>query len=206
MWFLHFFRYQILSLDDLISILKGEKSPPPRGVVLTFDDGYCNFYSNVYPILKKYGFPGTIYVLSSFIGKRVSWFERGRDMPPLLDLHQLKSLVLKGMVIGSHGRTHIRLAETSLEKAWEEIARSKGELEKGLNISIDHFCYPYGSFSEKIKEMVKKAGYKSGVTCIRGGAREGCDLFEIPRKAISYGDTVIGMWWKIHFKNALKKR
>ncbi len=206
MWFLHFFRYHIISIEDLVSIIEGKKKIPLRGVVLTFDDGYCNFYSNAYPVLKKYNYPAVVYVISSLIGKRVCWFEQGRDTPPLMDLHQLQSLSLKGIEIGSHGKTHVKLGEVQPQKAWEEIFDSKKRLEKLLNISIDHFCYPYGNFTQKTKEMVRKAGYKSAVTCIRGGVRVGGDLFEIPRKAISYGDNVIGMWWKLHFKNSIKKK
>jgi len=205
MWFLHFFRYTILSLNDLLPVLTGQKPTPLRGVILTFDDGYCNFYSHAYPILQKYRFPATVYVLSSLMGKRAIWFERdGRDAPPLLDKKQIQSLSLKGINIGSHGKTHVRLGELPPEKAWEEIAGSKKRLEKELGIPMRDFCYPYGSMNQQVRDMVEKAGYRTAVSCIRGAVRPGCDPYILPRKAISYGDNIIGMWWKLHFKNKPK--
>lgn len=206
MWFLHFFKYKIIRLDDVIEHLKNNKAIPNRSVVLTFDDGYKNFYQFAYPVLKKYRFPSIVYILSNLIGKESIWFKKdNRDTPPLLTIEEINYLKKQGVDFGSHGRNHVKLAEVSLSLAREEIEKSKEELENIFGFKFEHFCYPYGSLNEDVKELVKNAGYKSGVSCYRGAVYPMCDLYEIPRKAISYGDNIVGFFWKLEVKNRLKK-
>ena len=206
MWFLKFFGYNVISIDSLLNIIKKNSFLKKRTVVLTFDDGYANFYKYAYPILKKYNFPCIVYVLSNLIGSRAIWFKKeGREDPPLLTKEQILVLKNKGVDFGSHGRNHVKLAQVPLEIASEEIKKSKIELEEMLGFEIDHFCYPYGSLNKDVKDIVKQAGYKSGVSCYRGAVYPGVDPFEIPRKAISFGDNLIGFFWKLEFKNRLKK-
>jgi peptidoglycan/xylan/chitin deacetylase (PgdA/CDA1 family) len=206
MWFLKFFGYKIISIEHLIDIIKGYKNPPNRAVILTFDDGYTNFYRYAYPILKKYNFPAIVYLPSAFIGTKSIWLQKdGLKPSSLLSREQILILKNKGISFGSHGRTHVKLAEIPIEKAEEEIKLSKKELEELIGSSIHHFCYPYGSLNKQIKEIVKNAGYISGVSCFRGAVYPGCDPYEIPRKAISYGDNLIGFIWKLEIKNKLKR-
>ncbi len=206
MWFLKFFGYKVISIEELIGIIKGEEIPPKRAVVLTFDDGYTNFYQFAYPVLKKYKFPAIVYILSNLMGKKAIWFEKdGRNSPPLLDRNQIVILKNKGIYFGSHGRNHLKLAQISFYKAKQEIQSSKQELEKCLGFPIKHFCYPYGNLNEQVKKIVKDSGYISAMSCFRGSVYPGCDLLEIPRKAISYGDNLIGFFWKLEFKNRLKR-
>ncbi|GAB6887188.1 polysaccharide deacetylase family protein [Desulfothermus okinawensis JCM 13304] len=207
MWFLKFFGYHVISINDLLKIIENGRYVKKRMVVLTFDDGYANFYRYAYPILNKYNFPSIVYLLSNLIGKRAIWFKReGRDDPPLLTREQVVILKNRGVDFGSHGRNHVKLAKVSHEVAREEIVRSKIELEHMFGFPFQHFCYPYGSLNQDVKELVKQAGYKTGVSCYRGAVYPGVDPFEIPRKAISFGDNLIGFLWKLEFKNRLKKR
>ncbi|HQN41198.1 MAG TPA: hypothetical protein PK724_03680, partial [Pseudomonadales bacterium] len=71
---------------------------------------------------------------------------------------------------------------------------------------IDHFCYPYGSHSPTVVEQARQAGYRTAVTCVRAAARPGWDWLQLPRKAISYGDTLAGFAFKLAFKNEPKGR
>ncbi len=205
MWFLNFFKYNVISLTQALYLISSKQPIPPKCVVLTFDDGYYDFYKYAYPILKKYKFPATVYVLSELIGKKAVWFEKeNRETPFLLTKEELLNLSSNDIEIGSHGKTHVKLSEISLDKAEEEIMDSKRKLEKLLNKEIIHFCYPYGKFNKNVIELVKKAGYRSAVTCIRGGVTKRSDPYILPRKAISFGDSLIGFLWKIHIKNKPK--
>ncbi len=205
MWFLSFFKYNVISLTQALNLISSQQPIPRRCVVLTFDDGYSDFYKNAYPILKKYKFPATVYVLSELIGKRAVWFEKeNRETPYMLTKEELLELCSNNIEIGSHGKTHVNLNEVPLDKAEEEIMESKAKLEKLLNQKVLHFCYPYGKFNQNVIKLVKKAGYVSAVTCIRGGVTKMSDPYILPRKAISFGDSLIGFLWKIHIKNKLK--
>ena len=82
MTFLHRFGYRVLSLDQALACLDGEQPIPPKAVVLTFDDGYENFYEYAWPVLERYRFPAMVYLLSGLLGQPSSWFARdGRATP-----------------------------------------------------------------------------------------------------------------------------
>ena len=209
MWFLKFFKYKVISLDEALFLMSSSNHDiSSKHIVLTFDDGYLDFYEFAYPILRKYNFHATVYVLSHLIGKNAVWFlKEGREAPLLLNKDQLLQLIKTSHIeIGSHGRFHLKLSEIPVELAKEEIENSKYRLEKELGIKIKHFCYPYGKFNKKVVELVRDAGYSSAVTCVRAGVDKDTDPYLIPRKAISFGDSLIGFLWKIHIKNKPKQK
>lgn len=203
--FLRFFRYHVLDMDTAVFALKRKKEMPPRSVVLTFDDGCENFYEYAYPVLKRHEFPAIVYIVSGLVGKRAEWFSReGRPAPLLMDKERIRELRKSGITFGTHGMTHIRLAEADKKRQRWEIYNSKAILEDILGEKVRHFCYPYGSYSKEVMEMTKEAGYGSAVTCSRGMAYSGDDLLQLPRKAISYGDSLLGFFWKLTMKNRRK--
>ena len=207
MLLLRFLGYKTIDMDKAISALKDKDDVtlPARTVVLTFDDGYENFYQYAYPCLKKHNFSAIVYVLAGYLGRSAEWFAADkRPCPPLMDISRLKALHKEGIQFGSHGINHLKLAEIPYEKAREEIIQSKKILEQQLGFPINHFCYPYGSYNVSTMKAVKEAGYHSAVSCVRGRACEGDDLYQLPRKAISYGDSLIGFAWKLLCKNKRK--
>jgi len=196
------FGYHVLSLDQALACLAGEQATPPRAVVLTFDDGYENFHQYAYPVLQRHGFPAIVYLLSGLIGGRADWL---RDDPaPLLNATQIRELRAGGIDFGSHGVSHRRLAELDEAGMRDEIVRSKAELETLLGEAVRHFCYPYGSHNRAVVETTREAGYASGVTCLRASATPAFDPLALPRKAISFGDSALGFWWKVQMKHAPK--
>lgn len=194
--------YSVISIDDVLRGLAGEIQLSKHSVVLTFDDGYDNFREYALPLLKKYNFPAVVYAISGMLGKTATWLaESGHPTPPLLTEHQLRDLRDQGITIGSHAVNHIRLAEVGdLNIVKKEIVDSKGQLEKILGIPVEHFCYPYGSYNDAIACLVKEAGYRSATTCHRAYADHEADFHQLPRKAVSLGDSVLGLWWKLHMK------
>jgi peptidoglycan/xylan/chitin deacetylase (PgdA/CDA1 family) len=198
MAYLSRFGYHVLRLDEALSALQGERAIPSRTVVLTFDDGYENFHQYAFPVLRRYGFPAIVYLVSSLIGKPAEWFARdGRDTPPLMGRKRILELRREGIAFGSHGRSHVKLAEVMPEHAREEVYHSKAELEALLGEEVRHFCYPYGSYNSAVVEAVRTAGYCSAVTCDRAVATAASDPLRLPRKAIAYGDSLLGYFWKL---------
>lgn len=194
-------RYRVLRLDEAIAGLRGERPLPPRAVVLTFDDGYENFYQYALPVLARHGFPAMVYALADRLGQPSGWFaDDGRATPPLMSAARLRELRGAGIEIGSHGLTHQRLAAIDRDAAEAEIARSKDRLQQLLGEPVEHFCYPYGSYDDAVVSMVAAAAYRTAVTCDRASAFAGADVLRLPRKAISFGDSLAGYAWKLHMK------
>ncbi|MFM1891367.1 MAG: hypothetical protein RLZ44_444 [Pseudomonadota bacterium] len=198
-------RYNVLRLSDAVACLSGERALPPRAVVLTFDDGYENFYEYAYPELDRHGFPAMVYLISDLLGQPASWFAAdGRATPPLMDAARIRQLSQAGIDFGSHGASHLKLAEQDDATVRAELTRSRERLQDVLGGPVDHFCYPYGSYDLRVLEAVAEAGYRSAVTCVRALAHPGDDPLALPRKAISFGDNLAGVIWKLHLKNAPK--
>jgi peptidoglycan/xylan/chitin deacetylase (PgdA/CDA1 family) len=150
--------YNFLFVRQIPDIVSQKNSVPPRPVVLTFDDGYEDFYFNVMPILKKFQAKATLYVIVDFIGR-----------PGYLDLAELKEIRDSGLVeVASHTLNHTYLKGIKIELAKKEIIESKTKLESLLGISVPSFAYPWGAFSKETLQIVKTAGYTNAVSVIPG--------------------------------------
>jgi peptidoglycan/xylan/chitin deacetylase (PgdA/CDA1 family) len=199
---LHHLGYRVLRLEEALACLAGRKPVPPRAVVLTFDDGYENFYEYAWPALQRYGFTAVVYLISDLVGKPSSWFARdGRDTPMLMDGPRIRQLHAAGIEFGAHSMSHVKLAEQTTERIRQEVSGCKRALEDILGAPVLDFCYPYGSHDMRAVEAVAEAGYRSGVTCEKASASGHDDPLTLPRKAISYGDSLAGVWWKLHMKH-----
>lgn len=195
-------KYNVISLDEACRALRDKTPLPSHSVVLTFDDGYENFYEYAWPVLKKHQLPSTVYIVSSLVGKTAYWLgDDGHPTPPLMDADRLRQLNKEPLIsFGSHGVSHRRLADLSSGEATGEIQHSKAQLEALLDQPVDHLCYPYGSISPEVIATSRTAGYTTAVTCKRDKADSSNDLLALPRKAISLGDNLAGFWWKVHMK------
>ena len=179
--------YHIISLDELVSAIKENKRLAKKTVVITFDDGFENNYTNAYFILKKYGLTATMFVPSDLVNTkgRLSW-------------HDLKEMVDNGIDIGSHGRVGDYLPSFSQIRQKDEIFESKRILEEKLGIKVNYFAYPIGGFTPKIKKMLIAAGYKGACTTNRGFDKKNKDVFELNRIKFSNKDNSdIILWAKL---------
>jgi peptidoglycan/xylan/chitin deacetylase (PgdA/CDA1 family) len=200
------FGYRVLDLDQALACLRGERPPPPRAVALTFDDAYSNFVHYALPVLRRHGFPATVYAISGWVGRRAEWFAKdpGRPVPDLMSATQLREVRKAGVAVGSHTVSHPRLAQESPERQRQELAGSRAALEDLLGEQVRHLCYPYGSFDLSTVRAAAQCGYLSATTCLRGPAEPVDHPLALPRKAISFGDDLIGYFWKLSAKNAPK--
>ena len=187
--------YLGLSLEEAIKY--DTNSIDRKIVALTFDDGYKDNYENVFPILKKYGFSATVFLISDYIGskKTFPWHKR-RNISLSLNWKEIKEMMEGGIVFGSHTLTHPFLTKISSKEAWREIKESKDYLEEKLGTKIQSFAYPYGDFNSKIKEMVKKAGYEIAVG-LRCPKEIKEDRFSISRIGVSSIDSFLVFKFKL---------
>jgi len=207
MAYLKLFRYKVLSLEEALNALYSDSrlNGPSHAVVLTFDDGYQNFADYALPVLKQYGYPATVFLVSGLLGKRARWLaDDGRYAPRLLDIDTVLALKDYNVTFGSHTVTHPRLSKLDPSALEQEIKGSKSYLESLLGQEIPYFCYPSGIYDEAVVAKVREAGYKAALTCDRGAATRFDDPLLLPRKAISFGDSLIGYFWKLHMKHKKK--
>lgn len=204
MRYLHAFGYNVISLDQALEGLRGKSKIPSKAVVLTFDDGFENFYYYALPVLKKYNYPAIVYLVSNYIGAKAAWLEADRFESPLLNKKHILELHKQRIDFGAHSASHKRLTHLEAPDRKQEIYKCKKDLENLFGKEIRHFCYPYGDYNLKVMETVREAGFQSAATCLRATATSEFDFFELPRKAISYGDTLSGFWWKLHIKHKPK--
>jgi len=205
MAYLHRFGYKVISLKDALDALFGDGPLPGQAVVLTFDDGCQNFREHAFPVLRQYGFPATVFLVSGLLGRNAQWLaDEGRVAPRLMDSQTIRELGTKNITFGSHTLSHASLIRISPAQITEEIVRSKADLEELLDQEIEYFCYPNGDFDDAVVATVREAGYKAALSCIRGSATPFDNIFILPRKAISYGDSLIGYFWKLHMKHKKK--
>jgi peptidoglycan/xylan/chitin deacetylase (PgdA/CDA1 family) len=150
--------------------------------VLTFDDGYADTLREALPLLKKYRFTATCYLVSDALGAHNRWdAEFLSETKPLMTHDEIEHWLAAGMEIGSHSRSHAKLDCLADAAAFEEIAGSRESLRSAFGVAVEHFAYPFGRFSNRTAELVKQAGYLSAVSTLRGRACPADDRYQLPR-------------------------
>ena len=135
---------------------------PERPVVLTFDDGFADFFTEVLPVLKRYGFVATLYVATAFINGTSHWLQHiGEGARLMLTWDQLIEICASGVECGAHSHSHPQLDTLPHFIARDEIIRSKRLLVHYLCQEIFSFAYPYGYHTARVRQLVREAGYTS---------------------------------------------
>lgn len=167
--YLHKHGYICLSSLDFLHLIRNDSKEKKKAFVLTFDDGYADFYKNAYPILKRFGFKATVFIVTDHVGRESSWEEEKRA--PLLSWDEIKSLHKAGVSFGSHTCSHPDLTQISSEQILYELKASKEKLEAKLGEEIQLLAYPYGYSNNEIQRVARDVGYKSafGVNTGRNG-------------------------------------
>lgn len=163
--------YTFITMDELADYLDGKKSLPPKPIMLTFDDGYRDFYTDVLPILRKYHVKAVAYIVSGFV-----------DKPNFMSTQELREVAASGLVeIAAHSVYHLNLKAIKLELAEKEVGESKTAIETLVGIPVNNFAYPYGDFNQNIIDFVQKAGYRTATSVIPGAMHSEQDRYFISR-------------------------
>jgi peptidoglycan/xylan/chitin deacetylase (PgdA/CDA1 family) len=172
----------VISMRQLTDHLYGNASIPPRSVVITIDDGYRTAKTIAWPILKRYGFPFTVYVYPHAISR----------LPSMLTWDELREMSHGGVGIGSHSLTHPLLTHPGqpMDKkdyqAWidRELVESKRRIESELQAPVTTLAYPFGGYDENIVRRAKAAGYKTALTCADGDVAGYFDPLKLSRRLV----------------------
>jgi peptidoglycan/xylan/chitin deacetylase (PgdA/CDA1 family) len=181
--------YRGVSLDQVLDHVAGRRALVGRSVHVTFDDGFVGVLEHAMPTLQALGLPATLFAVPGRAGATNDWMHaRGFPRRALLSAPHLRLLAEEGMAIGSHTRSHARLTELDAGDAQAEIADSRRELEDLLGREVAHFAYPYGLFSQPVRDMVVQAGYRSACSTRAGFNRPSDDPFLLRRIDIAGTD------------------
>ena len=180
--------YTPLTVTQLIH-LNARGRLPERPVVLTFDDGLADFYTDALPLLRRYTCPATLYITTDYVGRTSRWLAaEGEGDRPMMTWAQIGELTAYGVECGAHTRTHPQLDTLSLREAQEEIAGSRRALEQHLGQPITSFAYPHGYHSPALKTLVRELGFTSACAVKHALSASYDDPFALAR-LIVYGDT-----------------
>ena len=157
---------------------------PKKSFVVTFDDGFEDNFLNAFPILKKYNFKATIYLVPN--EKTNQWEVKNTSvLSNLLNNEQILQMQNSGLIeFGSHTLSHVNLSTINDEQLLNELKKSKEEVEKITNQECEAFAYPYGKFDDNIVNSVKRVGYKNATVVKRGLFKKDDDVFTIKRVGI----------------------
>lgn len=185
--------YRTLAMRDLATALESGRKPAGRRVIITFDDGYRDCYTTAWPLLQKYGFGATVYLVSDYIG-RDSSFDKG--LPPgvgpwpLMNYAQIQEMQRTGIEFGSHGATHQALDSLTPDEQQDEVTRSRQELEQKLGQPVTTFSYPYGRVAPADLTLLSQAGYHTAVSGLDVRFEKLClsrlDLTALPMRALPF--------------------
>lgn len=163
--------YETIFVKDVPVLIAGRTQANLKPVALTFDDGYEDFYTDAFPVLKELGAKATLYVIADYLGN-----------PAYVSESQLWEMADSGLVeIGSHTLTHAHLPRLSLERAKREIVDSKSKLQDIFNIKVETFSYPYGEFNDQVMADVISAGYTAAVSTIENTWQSEKNLYSLFR-------------------------
>jgi peptidoglycan/xylan/chitin deacetylase (PgdA/CDA1 family) len=160
---------------------------PHKRLVLTFDDGFANVLTHGLEPLARNGFRAIQFLVADSLGRSNQWDAReGESLEPLMDAAQVKDWLAAGNAIGSHTLTHPFLTKIDGAKAREEIFASRKKLEDLFGVQVRHFCYPYGDWSPRVRELVREAGYETACTTGFGVNTAQTPAFELRRITARY--------------------
>ena len=147
------------SIGELLSAYRCGEA---RGLVgLTFDDGYTDLITYVLPVLQRYGFTATAFVIAGRLGGNNFWDPEG-PRKTLMNAQQVHEVAEAGIEIGSHGLSHVSLPKVCDAKLTDELSESRRLLQDLSGQGVGGFCYPYGHVDGRVIDGVRKAGYDYG--------------------------------------------
>lgn len=180
--------YNVVPLETLGFLIRDKKKIPDKTVSITIDDGHRDCFSYIYPVLKKYNLPATLFIIVDEVGRlqgdRISWGE-------IREMRDSGLITFGSHALGPEPLVNIK-SETELRK---QIFDSKRILEEKLGVGVGIFSYPEGHYNDKIKQLIAEAGYKLAVTTMPKGKHPDDDALALKRLRISSSSDNLLVFW-----------
>lgn len=175
--------YKVVRLVELVEKLRKKEEINPKTVVITLDDGFKDNYINALPILKKYGFPATIFLSTAYMGRKM---ENSFGHPlDIMDWDEAREMEASGLIdFGCHSHTHPAMEKLNLKEFIYEVQESSRLLKRHLENPVMIFAYPKGIFKKEQLDYLKKVGFLAGVKVDEGLVGGNDDLLTLRRNLI----------------------
>jgi len=163
--------YRAVDIGTALEMLHSNSTGKNKAVVLTFDDGYMDFFREAVPVLRRFGYTATVYLPTSWIHDRISQRFNGKEC---LTWDKVRELNDAGYVFGSHSATHGMLRNMKRKEIEDEICLSKAVIEDKIGRSVESFSYPYAfpeenrAFRKDLRQLLEGACYRNGVSTTIG--------------------------------------
>jgi len=162
--------YETITFADILNYIDFGRALPERPVIITSDDGFQDVYINGFPILKKYGYKMTVFLVTGAIGeneaerKTNAYFNKRTDViRPILIWPEIVEMYEYGCEFLSHTVNHVRLGLASDEEFLYELIQSKEDIESHLGNEVLFFAWPYDNNSPSKWHLIPEAGYRGAV-------------------------------------------
>lgn len=188
--------YVTITPDELAEGLAGNLNLPEKPVLITFDDGYIDNYTNAFPILKKYNFRATIFIIPSLISQN----------PKYMTWEQLKEMEKNGIIMQSHTLNHRALEELPDDEIRSELLNSKLVLEEQLGHEINFLAYPTGTYNLHIAGIARDVGYKGAYTIKYGNVDLGSNMYALERVPIFHTEnTMKNFYERVEYRQSFEE-
>lgn len=171
--------FKTITFMDLLNYLDKGKRLPEKPVILTSDDGYQNIYTYAFPILQKYGFKMTVFLVTGLIGnsdadRRLNEFDIGKSgipVRPMLVWPEISVMSRYGIEFMSHTVSHRQIGDMSDEEVLFEISQSKADIEAHLKRPVPFIAWPFDNFSSRAISLLPQVGYRGAIR-YKGGVED----------------------------------
>ena len=160
--------YRIITLEDLYLAIYNKEDIPEKSVIVTFDDGYRDFYTDAFPIVEKYKIPVTVFVPTGLI-----------NHPNYLTYAQIKEII-----------------QSKFKEILQEVSYSKKFFEDTYGVKMKYFAYPYGAYNNKVGKYIKDAGFILAASMVGDGTHKDSEstLYHLPR--LKMGNATVTTFFK----------
>lgn len=193
--------YQAVSLADYLAYRAGSETPPQHPIIITFDDGYQDFYTDAVPILKANGMTAIAFIITSRIGSSEadrqtnSWDAPEKNFPANhLIWSEIRSFSAEGFGVGSHTVHHLSLLTLTNDQVKQELSVSRAALQANVGLPVFFFSYPGGRGYNQpaIHADLQEAGYQAAVCSTNGIANTlTSDVWALPRLMVLDANSVV---------------
>ena len=180
--------YRSIGLEDLVRHLTLGEPLPPKPVILTFDDGYRDHYTNAYPLLVNYGFTATFFLVTAPIDQ---------GSPEFLTWEMVREMHQHGMSFGAHTYTHPDLRGQTTDYLVWQIVGSAEAIEARIGEKVRFFAYPSGAYDDNVIAVLRSAGFWAALTTEYGCHEHSKLLWTLPRIRVTPEDTATSLAAKL---------
>lgn len=182
--------YTTIDFKQLADIYDEKVKPPEKPVIITIDDGYAETLKNVMPVLQKNGQKAVVGLVTGCIGSFDDWQKARKEYYKIIDAGLVREYSKSCFSFVSHSETHSFLSALEGHELEKEVTFSKQDIEKLTGQPVNTLIYPYGDRNARVKEALRAAGYRFGVSISAETKYVLEDPFDLRRVYVKKDDSI----------------